>query len=207
MKAFAEVAFTPSVRRLQTERGSRDFYARLEARSRRTGGLGECECDFLAAADSFFLATVSESGWPYVQHRGGPKGFVKVISPSRIAFAEFCGNRQYVTAGNVQGNNRVALIIVDYPSRQRLKLMGRLRLDGLAQADPELLRTVDLPHYKAQIDAVTSIEVEAFDWNCTQHIMPRFTEEQIAASVRPLYARIAELEAEIARLIQQPRNY
>jgi predicted pyridoxine 5'-phosphate oxidase superfamily flavin-nucleotide-binding protein len=205
MEAFAHLAFTPSVRQVQSERGSRDAYARHEAVD-PPPGLGEREAAFLSAADSLFLATVSETGWPYVQHRGGPPGFVKVLSPTRIAFADFRGNRQYVTVGNVQRENRVSLIVVDYPSRQRLKLLGRLQVSTLDEVDPALLAAVLLPDYRARMDGVATIEVEAFDWNCPQHITPRFTEAQIAVAVRPLHARIAELEAEVLRLREASKS-
>jgi predicted pyridoxine 5'-phosphate oxidase superfamily flavin-nucleotide-binding protein len=199
METFAHLAFTPSVQQVQSERGSREAYATHEAAD-PPPGLGERESAFLSAADSLFLATVSETGWPYVQHRGGPPGFVKVLSPTRIAFPDFRGNRQYVTEGNVRRENRVSLIVLDYPSRQRLKLLGRLQVARLDEADPALVAAVKLPGSRARIEGVATIDVEAFDWNCPQYITPRFTEAQIAVAVRPLHARIAELEAEVLRL-------
>jgi hypothetical protein len=206
MDTYAQIAFTPAVRQLQAERGSRDAYARHEAGAMPSAGLGEREAAFLSAADSLFLATVSETGWPYVQHRGGPKGFVKVISPTRIAFADFRGNRQYVTAGNLRSDDRVALIVIDYPRRQRLKLMGRLRIDEIDATDPAVRDRVQLPDYRARVEGVATIEVEAFDWNCPQHITPRFTEEEIAVAARPLHERIAALEAEVLRLRKASRS-
>jgi predicted pyridoxine 5'-phosphate oxidase superfamily flavin-nucleotide-binding protein len=199
MDTFARIAFTPTVQQVQAERGSREAYARHEA-SAPPPGLGEREAEFLAEADSLFLASVGETGWPYVQHRGGPKGFVKILSPTRIAFADFRGNRQYVTTGNVRRDDRVAMIIVDYPRRQRLKLLGRLRIEPVDDVEPALCDAVNLPGYRARAEGVAVIEVEAFDWNCPQHITPRFTAEQIEVASRPLHARIAELEAEVQRL-------
>jgi hypothetical protein len=200
MRSFAEIAFTPAVQALQEAHGSRGAYARMAAEGGPGEGLSARETDFLAAADSFYLASVSETGWPYVQHRGGPRGFVKVISPSRIAFADFGGNRQYVSAGNVARDDRVSLIVMDYPNRQRLKLLGHLRFEDVADADPELVFAVELPGYRARVERVAVVDLEAFDWNCPQHITPRYTLEAVEAASRPLHARIAALEAELGEL-------
>jgi len=199
MKTFAEIAFTPRVRAIQQAHGSREAYQRMEAAGVMGDGLGEHEVDFLTAADSFYLATVSESGWPYVQHRGGPRGFLKVVAPTRLAFADFRGNRQFVSAGNVAGDDRAALIVMDYARRQRLKLLGHLRFHDIADAPPELIAAVQLPGYKARVERIATIDVEAFDWNCPQHITPRYTVDQVETVVAPLKARIAELEAQLAR--------
>jgi len=180
MSQFAEIAFTPAVQELQQRHGSRAQYARLQQRGQDDAKLGEPEAELLAKADSFFLATVSETGWPYVQHRGGPRGFVKIVSPRRIAFADFRGNRQYISAGNAVHNDRAALIIVDYAERTRLKLFGHLRFIDVADADPALLRLVELPGYSAKIERVALIDVAAFNWNCPQHIPQRFSSEDIA---------------------------
>jgi hypothetical protein len=197
---FAEIAFSPAVQALQAQHGSRGQYARMQALAGPDDRLGPMEAAFLAAADSFFLATVSETGWPYVQHRGGPTGFLKVLSPSRLAFADFRGNRQYVSAGNASRNDRAALIAMDYANRQRLKLLGHLRFIDAAAADPDLVSAVALPDYRARVERVALIEVEAFDWNCPQHITQRFTLEQVEHGTRPLRERIAELEAEVSAL-------
>jgi len=173
MKTFAEIAFTPAVQTLQSAHGSRAAYARMQDNSPSVEGLGGLEADFLSKADSFFIATVSETGWPYVQHRGGPSGFLKVISPARIAFADFRGNRQYVTAGNASRVDRVAIIVVDYASQRRLKLLGHLRFQDPGSADPELVFAVELPGYRARVERIAVIDVEAFDWNCPQHIPRR----------------------------------
>ena len=140
-------------------------------------GLGAREAEFLSDIDSFYMATVSETGWPYVQHRGGPRGFLKVVSPSRLAFADFRGNRQYVSAGNASRDDRVAIIVVDYARRQRLKLLGHLRFEGAA--DSGLAAAVALPGYPARVERIAVIDVEAFDWNCPQHITPRYTREEL----------------------------
>ena len=159
MKTFGEIAFTPAVRAVQERYGARGAHAR-SARE----GLGPDEAEFLGAADSFYLATVSETGWPYVQHRGGPRGFLKVVSPTRITFPDFRGNRQYVSVGNASKNDRASMIVVDYARRRRLKLLGRLQFHEGA---------VELPGYAARVERVAVVDVEAFDWNCPQHITPR----------------------------------
>jgi predicted pyridoxine 5'-phosphate oxidase superfamily flavin-nucleotide-binding protein len=200
MKTFADIAFTPAVQALQSVHGSRESYARMHATSRGAEGLGPTETDFLSNADSFYMATVSETGWPYVQHRGGPRGFVKVVSPTQIAFPDFRGNRQFVSAGNAARNDRVALIVMDYARRQRLKLLGHLRFDDLGSADPELVFAIELPDYRAQVERIGLIDVMAFDWNCPQHITQRYTRTDVEAALQPLHERIADLEAEIATL-------
>jgi len=201
MKTFAGIAFSPAVQALQSTHGSRAAYARLPDERPAGEGLSAVETDFLQRADSFYMATVGETGWPYVQHRGGPHGFVKVISPARIAFADFRGNRQYVSAGNVTNNDRVALIFMDYANRKRLKLLGHLRYQDVGNAESDLVAAVELPAYRARLEHVAVIEIEAYDWNCPQHITQRFTLDEIESSTNPLHERIAQLEAEIASLI------
>ena len=196
-RGFAEIAFTPAVRALQESQGSRAQYARMQAKAEPGSGLGPDESEFLAAADSFYLATVSETGWPYVQHRGGPRGFLKVLSPRQIAFADFRGNQQFVSAGNAATDNRASLIVMDYVHRRRLKLLGHLRFIELAEADADLVQQVELPGYRAKVDRVALIDVAAFDWNCPQHITQRFTLDQVEAAARPLRERIAALEEEL----------
>lgn len=181
MKTFAEIAFTPAVQTLQSAHGSRAAYARMQDRSPSVEGLGGLEADFLSKVDSFFMATVSETGWPYVQHRGGPRGFLKVISPVRLAFADFGGNRQYVSAGNASQIDRVAIIAVDYAARRRFKLLGHLRFEDLGSADPALASAVELPGYRARVERIAVIDVEAFDWNCPQHIPQRFKRDEVEA--------------------------
>ena len=182
MTNFADIAFTPAVQALQEKNGSRGTYARMQSEAGPGNGLGAREAGFLANADSFYMATVSETGWPYVQHRGGPRGFVKVVSSAQLAFADFRGNRQFVSAGNSIGNDRVALIVMDYPNRQRLKLLGHLRFQDIDGADPALAAAVQLPDYRARVERIAVIDVAGFDWNCPQHITPRFTLEEIARS-------------------------
>jgi predicted pyridoxine 5'-phosphate oxidase superfamily flavin-nucleotide-binding protein len=197
MSRFAEIAFTPAVRQLQERYGSREQYARMEMHGPRNDALGEREAALLARADSFYIATVTETGWPYVQHRGGPRGFLKVLSATQLGFADFRGNVQYVTTGNAVRNDRAAIIVMDYMRRQRLKFLGHLRFIDLADADAELVRRVELADYRARVERVAVIDVVAFDWNCPQHITQRMTLEEVDAALRPLRERIAELEEQL----------
>ena len=165
--------------------------------------LGPAEAGFLAEADSAYLATVGEGGWPYVQHRGGPRGFMKLVAPARIAFADFSGNRQYISLGNASKNDRASMIVMDYARRRRLKLLGRLRFQDLASAERALAAAVELPGYRARVERIALFEVEAFDWNCPQHIAQRFTGAQVEAIARPLRERIAELESRLGILAKE----
>ena len=191
---FAELAFTDRVKAIQEQEGSRASYARFEGGEPHHDRLGAAEAAFLATRDSFYLATVSETGWPYVQHRGGPPGFLKVLDEATIGFAEFRGNRQYVSLGNLGGDDRVSLILVDYPHRRRLKILGHAR----PVDDAATLARLTVPGYPAKVERGLLIAVAAFDWNCPQHLTPRFTEAEIAAAAAPLHARIADLEAALA---------
>jgi uncharacterized protein len=139
---------------------------------------------------------VGESGWPYIQHRGGPAGFLKVLDERTIGFADFRGNRQYVSLGNLAGNDRVALFLMDYPRRARLKLLGRARAVGRDE-EAELVERLAVPDYKASVERGIVISVEAFDWNCSQHIVQRFTVDDVSAAVAPLHKRIAELKEQL----------
>lgn len=201
---FASLVFTPLVKALQEKYGSRRQYARLESTLHTPDRLGPDESEFLAEQNSFYMATVSATGWPYVQHRGGPKGFLKVIDDQTIAFADFRGNRQYVTTGNLASDDRVALILVDYPRQARLKILGHAQVIEAAAAQEWIARLRDL-NSKAVIERVYVIRVEAFDWNCPQHITPRFTEEQIREALVPFERRLTELEQENARLREAAR--
>lgn len=193
---FAEIAFTPAVKALQEQLGSRANYARLEgAAADRNHVLGASEAGFVAQRDSFYMASVGETGWPYVQHRGGPEGFVRVLDEKTIGFADFNGNRQYVSAGNLTHDDRVSLFFMDYPNRTRLKLLGRVKL--VDPSDSATMAKLGVAGYRARIERGFLIAVEAFDWNCPQHITPRFTLAQVEASTAPLRQRVAELEAQL----------
>lgn len=193
---YAEIAFTDTVKVLQEEMGSRGAYAKRAQRDLANDRLGPREAAFLAERDSFYMATVSETGWPYVQHRGGPKGFLRVLGDKTIGFADFTGNRQYVSVGNLKRDDRVSLILVDYPNRTRLKLYGHARTIG--PENSETLARLRLEGYTARVERGILIEVAAFDWNCPQHITPRFTLDEVEQAVAPLHARIAQLEQKLA---------
>jgi hypothetical protein len=181
---FAEIAFTPGVKQVQETSGSRRSYARLEGGETHHDQLGPSEAAFIAARDSFYLASVGETGWPYIQHRGGPLGFLRVLDESHIGFADLAGNRQYISVGNLAHDDRVALFLMDYPNQTRLKLLGRARLVGADDnATMTRLRGAGQP---GCVERGIVIAVAAFDWNCPQHITPRFTLAEIAAASSPL---------------------
>jgi len=172
LHSFAKIAFTSNVKALQEKHGSRDRYADFENETDNPVMLTIDEVEFIESRDSFYQATVSETGWPYVQHRGGPIGFLKVLDSKTIGFADFRGNRQYVSVGNLVNNDRIALIMMDYVNRRRLKIFGRV---GLVQKedDPKLLARLIDPEYPAKVEHAFVVHIEAFSWNCPQHITPR----------------------------------
>ena len=198
---FGSLVFTPLVKALQEQHGSRRQYARLEASDSSPGRLGPEESAFIADRDTFYMATLGSTGWPYVQHRGGPKGFLKVIDESTIAFADFLGNKQYISTGNLLSDNRAALILMDYPRQLRLKILGRVEIfEGDQAHTDDWIEKVRDPQYKATIERVYVIRVEAFDWNCQQHIIPRYTAEEIREALAPAEKRMNELEQENEKL-------
>jgi predicted pyridoxine 5'-phosphate oxidase superfamily flavin-nucleotide-binding protein len=195
---FAELAFTDAVREIQSNEGSRNAYARMDEGADYNDILGPNEAQFIAARDSFYMATVSETGWPYVQHRGGPAGFVKILDEKTVGFSDFRGNRQYVSVGNASENDRVSLFFMDYPSKTRLKLLGRMRVVDPSEQD--LLKNLETESsYRAHAERGLMISVEAFDWNCPQHITPRYTRAEVDHEVLSLKAKVNELEAELER--------
>ena len=198
-KSFGSLVFTPVVKALQERYGSRRQYAMLEQSGDTPTRLGPEEIDFLGERDTFYIASVGATGWPYVQHRGGPKGFLKVIDERTVAFADFLGNKQYISTGNLMTDDRVALILVDYPRQLRLKILGYVQIFEGEQAK-EWIEKVRDPGYKAIVERVFVIRVEAFDWNCRQHIIPRFTEEEIGEALTPLEGRMQGLEDENKKL-------
>lgn len=178
--AFSGLMFTPTVKALQQRFGSRESYKRFEApEAPPRDRLGAHEAEFLAARDSFYMASVSETGWPYVQHRGGPPGFLKALDDRTIGFADFRGNRQYISTGNLLTDDRVSLFLMDYPGQRRLKLLGRARILE-PETDADLLARLEIPDYRARVERGFLIRVEAFDWNCPQHITPRYTLAELA---------------------------
>ncbi|MET0411327.1 MAG: pyridoxamine 5'-phosphate oxidase family protein [Polyangiaceae bacterium] len=199
---FGTLLFTTAVKALQERHGSRRQYARFEHCSDVKEQLGAEETAFIAERDSFYLATVGSTGWPYVQHRGGPKGFLKVIDAQTLAAADFRGNKQYISAGNVLTDDRIALIMVDYPNRARLKILGHAEVLEDEGAAGWRERVV-VPDYKAVIERVFLIHVEAFDWNCPQHITPRYTMDEISDAFATAERRLEALERENAELRRQ----
>lgn len=158
--------------------------------------LTDSEIEFIQARDSFYMASVNEDGWPYIQHRGGPKGFLRVINPAQLAFADYRGNRQLLTTGNVAVNDRVALFLMDYPQRTRLKILGHARVED-AREHPELVKALAEPELRRTVERLFFVDIVSYDWNCPQHITPRYTGEEIEALVAPLQRRIAELEEKL----------
>ena len=181
---YAEIAFTEQVKQVQREQSSRDNYAFMEGGEDFNHLLSHVEADFIGQRDSFYMGSVSESGWPYVQHRGGPKGFMRVIDEKTLGFADFSGNRQYISTGNFRTNNRIALFFMDYPNRTRLKMFGRI--SKVNEDDWETLAKLEDENYRATVERGFLIHIEAFDWNCPQHIVPRYTEEHLESLLAPL---------------------
>lgn len=185
-RAFAEIAFTPSVQSIQQQQGSAASYAKfLEPEVSGGDRLSEREVDFISERDGFYQATVSETGWPYVQFRGGPIGFLKVLSETQIAYADFRGNRQYVSTGNLTMEDRISLILMDYPNRRRLKIWGHATLVSADNDQAALARLHD-KNYKAVTERAVIVAIDAFDWNCPQHIPQRYTMDELQSLELPI---------------------
>lgn len=197
-KNFAEIAFTDAVKKLQEKYGSRNSYERMEKFS-VIDGLTDNEMTFIENRDSFYLASIGVKEFPYVQHRGGPKGFLKVLDTKRIGFIDFIGNRQYVSVGNMATNTNVSLIMIDYPSKSRLKIFAKAEIVELDD-NSELFKTLNLDNYKFRPERMMVFYIEAYDWNCPQHITPRYTTEEIEAAFLPQQKHITSLEQEIREL-------
>ena len=195
---FVKMLSTPSVQAAQVANGSGDLWTSFPGHRDYTR-FSDAEVAFIGARDSFHMATVAESGWPYVQHRGGPPGFLRVLDERTLGFADFRGNRQYISVGNIGADDRVALILVDYPRRRRLKILGHTELKDL-KAEPALAAKLAMGGYKAKVERAILVHLEAFDWNCPQHITPRFTEEELAVALASVREHLAALEAENAEL-------
>jgi predicted pyridoxine 5'-phosphate oxidase superfamily flavin-nucleotide-binding protein len=208
---YVHTLFSDAARAAQAADGSREAYARMEeGADGAPDQLGPKEAEFIAARDSFYLASVTPDGWPYVQHRGGPAGFLKLLEGNRLGFADYRGNRQHVTTSNLAAEPRLSLFLVDYPNRRRLKILGRGRVVAAAD-DPALLAALMPQGYRATGERAYVVDVVGYDWNCPQHITPRFTEAQIAASIQPFAQEIVQLRAEIERLrgaasTQEPKD-
>jgi hypothetical protein len=199
-RSFAEIAFTPGVKAQQEKRGSRHLYERAERQAGAEDRLGEDEREFIAGRDGFYMATVSETGWPYIQYRGGPKGFLRVLDGRTLGFADLRGNRQYISTGNLLHDNRVALFLMDYPNQSRLKILGRAEIHEDDAEAGEWMEKLRAAGEKTPAERAMVIHVEGFDWNCPQHITPRYTQEELAEYLGPMRRRIEGLEKQIESL-------
>ncbi|WP_445680522.1 pyridoxamine 5'-phosphate oxidase family protein [Radicibacter daui] len=195
---FLDIALTPGVVAAQARMGVDQHWQDFKG-NRRFERFTEAEAAFIAERDSFYMATVSETGWPYVQHRGGPRGFLKLVDDRTLAFADYRGNLQYISTGNIGSDDKVSLILMDYARRARLKLFAHAEI-VMPEDEPELARLVAPEGYRAKVERIFRLRLEAFDWNCPQHIIPRFTAEEVSAATRMMQERIAVLEAENAAL-------
>jgi predicted pyridoxine 5'-phosphate oxidase superfamily flavin-nucleotide-binding protein len=190
---FLDIAITPSVSAAQAAMRSEHLWKNFKGH-REFSAFRPDEVAFIAQRDSFYLATVSQTGWPYIQHRGGPPGFLKLLDTKTLAFADYRGNRQYISVGNLAAEDRAALILMDYAAKARLKIYAHVEAMAL-DADPALTQRVVVPGYKATPERILLLHLATFDWNCPQHITPRFTEREIEETMRPLHERLAALEA------------
>lgn len=203
MSRYARLAYTPNVRLVQDEMGSGAAGARrLAVPADSAEQLTAAEAEFIAGLDGFMLATVGETGWPYMQFRGGPPGFLHVLDAHTLAFADVRGNRQYITTGNLRGDDRVSLFLLDHARQARLKLYGRAGEVGVLD-DPGLAERLETPRTDGRVERLITVRVEAFDWNCPKHITPRFSERELAEALAPVRGRLAELERENDRLREE----
>ncbi len=191
---FLDIASTPSVKAAQAANGSAEQWSDFRG-NRAFDRFTPSEVQFIAERDSFYMASVSETGWPYMQHRGGPAGFLRVLDDKTLGFADFRGNRQYISVGNIAADDRVALFLMDYPNRRRLKILAHAEERDLT-SDPELSQRLAISDYNAKVERAMLFHLEAFDWNCPQHITPRYTQDELTPILEPVRERIAELEAE-----------
>jgi predicted pyridoxine 5'-phosphate oxidase superfamily flavin-nucleotide-binding protein len=198
-RSFARIAFTPLVKKQQAIHGSRSQYERVEQSARAGDKLSEAEREFILTRDSFYMATVSETGWPYIQHRGGEPGFLHVLDDRTIAFADYRGNKQYISIGNLEHDDRVALFLMDYPTQSRLKLLGHVEVREGADAQ-QLIGELSGPGVRALVERALVIRIEAFDWNCQQYITPRYSQDQVIEAMAPIRQRLAQVEEENKRL-------
>ncbi|MEB3212835.1 MAG: pyridoxamine 5'-phosphate oxidase family protein [Leptolyngbyaceae bacterium] len=194
---FTQIAFTPTVKAIQEHYGSRQSYARMESRGQDNNTIDPFIAQFIQARDGFYMGTRNSEGWPYIQFRGGPTGFLNVLDEKTLGFADFGGNAQYLSIGNLADDDRVFLFLMDYMNRARLKIWGRATVEG---DRPDLIEQLRDPDYPADAQRAILIRVEAWDWNCPQHIPRRFSENHVISLMEPLQARIQELEAQLAAL-------
>lgn len=196
---FHDIAFTPSVKEAQKHYGSRKHFAKFEAGADKNYLLTDAENDFIEQRDGFYMATTGEIGQPYIQFRGGPAGFLKVLDERTLGYADFRGNLQYISVGNLSLNNKAALFLMDYANQRRLKILAEVEIHDAADG-PDLVEKLADPTYDAKIERAVILHVRAFDWNCPQHITPRFTIKEVREMVRPMNEHIEKLEREIEQL-------
>ncbi|HEY0049784.1 MAG TPA: pyridoxamine 5'-phosphate oxidase family protein [Pyrinomonadaceae bacterium] len=197
---FYDIAFTPDVKQAQRRYGSRRRYEKIENSEREQNAIfSDAEIDFIGQRDGFYMATVGDGGQSYIQFRGGRRGFLKVLDEKTLGFADFRGNLQYISAGNLSGNKKVALFLMDYANRQRLKILAEAEVKDAAEA-PELIEKLRDESYEAKVEQAMILHVKAFDWNCPQHITPRYTVEEVKAIIQPLNEYVQKLEKEIEKL-------
>ena len=201
VRPVSDIAFTPAVKAAQQARGSREAYARMEQGAGWENRITPELAAFAAQRDSFYLGTAAASGQPYIQHRGGPKGFLRALNEEQFAFADFAGNRQYISAGNLDENNQAVLFLMDYPNRRRIKIWGTARV---VEDDDRLLSQLTDPAYPGKPERAIVFDVAAWDVNCPQHITPRWTEQELDAKVERLERRVEDLEAENAHTESTP---
>jgi predicted pyridoxine 5'-phosphate oxidase superfamily flavin-nucleotide-binding protein len=199
-RRFAELAFTPGVKEQQTAHGSRGQYHRVETSGNPGAVLGDAEQEFIRVRDGFYMASVSETGWPYIQFRGGPRGFLHVVDERTLGFADLRGNMQYISTGNLLHDDRVALFLMDYAHQARLKILGHAEILENTEQAKEWIERLYVPEKDARPERAVLIHVEAYDWNCQQHITPRFTQDEVEGALAPVRRRLAALEEENARL-------
>lgn len=193
---FYDIAFTPSVKASQKHYGSRKHFEKFDGQTPDEPILSEIEIDFISHSDGFYMATVGEQNQPYIQFRGGKTGFLKVLNNKTLGFADFRGNLQYISIGNLSVNNKVALFLMDYANQKRLKIFAEAEVRD-AESAPEVIENLKDSDYKAVIERAIILNIKGFSWNCPQHITPRYTIEQIKTMTQPLYEHIEKLEAEI----------
>ena len=196
---YHQLAFTPNVKAEQTAHGSSGYYTGYEDAPEVPDPITEVEAAFITDRDSFYLATIGETGWPYLQHRGGPRGFVKILDENTLGMADFQGNRQYISVGNLRSDDRASLFFMDYANKRRLKALARIKKVDLTEAS-DLAEKLSLPNYRVKVEHALIFTIAAFEWNCPAHITPRYSEAQIAPGIRDLHDQIALLEAEVKRL-------
>lgn len=198
-RSYANVMFTPRIKEQQTVHGSRAAYERYERYAEPGDRLSPMERRFLLERDSFYIASTTENGWPYIQHRGGPRGFLHVFDDTSFGFADLRGNKQYISVGNLLNDDRVSLFFMDYPNQLRLKIIGHARIHEGPEAKA-LIDELYRPEVQVPVERAIVIHIVALDWNCSQHITPRFTQEQVLLYTQTLRERIADLENENTRL-------